>query len=377
MAGRRLRIAFCLDNLDVGGTETNAVRTAERLDRSRFDAILCTLHADGPLKARFVAAGIPVHPFQINGLVSRSALREARRLAALLRTERIDIVHAHDRYTNVFAAWPARMAGARLITSKRWGTSTRAHAVLNRIAWRRSDAVLANSAAVARDLMANDGVRSDRIVTIPNFLDDADFLPMPDAERTALRAALGLGADALVVGSVANLRAIKDQASLVRAVALLAPTWPSLRLVLVGEGDMRGPLTTLATELGIANRVTLAGARPDGRRLHALFDVSVLCSLSEGFPNAVIEAMAARRAVVGTNVGGIPDAVRPGETGLLVPPANPGALSEAIGRLLADASLRTTMASAGQAVARHDFGVTAVMDSLQSLYLRLAASGIG
>ncbi len=373
MTAERIRIAYCLDNLDVGGTETNAVRTAERLDRGRFDAILCTLHPDGPLKARFIAAGIPVHPFRINGLVSFSAFREGRRFAQLLRDHRIDIVHAHDRYTNVFAVGPARSAGAALITSKRWGTSTRAHALLNRYAWRRSDAVLGNSAAVARDLAEHDGVPPDRIVTIPNFLDDADFEPMPDAERASLRQALGVARDALVVGSVSNLRAVKDQASLVRAVARLAPDWPALRLVLVGEGDQRGPLTALAAELGIADRLVLAGARADGRRLQALFDVSVLCSRSEGFPNAVIEAMAAARAVVGTRVGGIPDAVIEGETGLLVAVGDPAALARAIGSLLANPDLRERFAAAGQSRARRDFAAAAVMAQLQGNYERLFA----
>lgn len=371
MPAARIRIAYCLDNLDVGGTEMNAVRTAERLDRERFDAILCTLHADGPLKSRFIAAGIPVHPFQISGLVSVSAFREGRRLTQLLRAERIDIVHAHDRYTNVFAVGPARAAGAALLTSKRWGTSTRAHELLNRYAWRRSDAVLGNSAAVARDLAVNDGVPADRIVTIPNFLDAADFEPMPDAERASLRQALGLTHDALVVGSVSNLRAVKDQASLVRAIARLAPEWQNLRLVLVGEGDQRGPLTALAADLGIADRVVLAGARADGRRLQALFDVSVLCSRSEGFPNAVIEAMAAARAVVGTNVGGIPDAVTDGENGLLVPVGDPVALARAIGSLLADPDLRGTMAAAGRARARRDFAAASVMAQLEGIYQRL------
>ena len=374
MSSRKIRVAFCLDNLDVGGTETNAVRVAERLDKSRFDALLCCLRAEGPLRARFEAAGVPVHAFRLRGLVSVSAFTEGRRLAHLLRDEGISIVHAHDRYSNVFAAPWAAGAGAALITSKRWGASTRAHAVLNRLAWGRSDRVLANSAAVARSLVVEDRIAPERIVTISNFLDDEDFVSPSSDERAAGRLALGVPADALVVGIVANLRPIKDQATLVRAVAQLVPAHPALRLVLVGEGESRAPLIALARELDIADRVVLAGARADGRRLHALFDVSVLCSRSEGFPNAVIEAMAAGRPVVGTNVGGIPDAVIAGETGLLVPVGDVAALAQAIGSLLADPARRAGMGAAGRTLARAQFAAAAVLGSLHSLYEELAAT---
>ncbi|MBI2797603.1 MAG: glycosyltransferase [Gemmatimonadetes bacterium] len=374
MSSRKIRIAFCLDNLEVGGTETNAVRTAERLDKSRFDALLCSLRPSGPLRARFEAAGVPVHPFHLRGLVSVSALTEGRRLAQLLRHEGISIVHAHDRYSNVFAAPWAAGAGAALVTSKRWGASTRAHALLNRLAWRRSDRVLANSAAVARSLVSEDNVPAGKVVTIPNFLDDEDFAVPAAAGREAGRKALGIPADALVVGIVANLRPIKDQAILVRAIAQLAPSHPGLVLVMVGEGESRAPLAALAAEVGIADRVVMTGARPDGRRLHALFDVGVLCSRSEGFPNTVIEAMAAGRPVVGTNVGGIPDAIVPGETGLLVPVGDAPALASAIGALLAAPGLRATMGAAGQARARAQYAAASVLGRLHELYERLAAA---
>jgi glycosyltransferase involved in cell wall biosynthesis len=130
-------------------------------------------------------------------------------------------------------------------------------------------------------------------------------------------------------------------------------------------------LAQLARSLGIAGAVHFTGYLSNERNLHRLLEVSVLCSLSEGFPNAVIEAMAAGRPVVATNVGGIPDAVRDGETGVLVPPGNPDALAGAIELLLRDPERRRTLGGAAQRIARREYHVSTVMASLEALYDRL------
>ena len=124
---------------------------------------------------------------------------------------------------------------------------------------------------------------------------------------------------------------------------MIAPRWPNLRLVIVGQGPERDALEALATEVGIGAIVRFAGLRPQVPSFHHLFDVSVLCSVSEGFPNSLVEAMAAERPIVATDVGGVRDAVRDGETGLLVPPRSPTQLAKAIECLLGDPSLRQAM----------------------------------
>jgi glycosyltransferase involved in cell wall biosynthesis len=152
---------------------------------------------------------------------------------------------------------------------------------------------------------------------------------------------------------------------------MLAPRWPKLRLVIVGQGPERDALEALATELGIGAVVRFAGLRPQVPSFHYLFDVSVLCSVSEGFPNSLVEAMAAERPIVATDVGGVRDAVRDGETGLLVPPGSPTQLAEAIESLLGDPSLRQAMGKAGSRIARERFHARVVIASLQDLYDRL------
>ncbi len=240
------------------------------------------------------------------------------------------------------------------------------------MAYRSATRVLANSPAVA-GLLRDEGVGGERIDVVPNFVDDELFeLSAVDA-RQALLGEIGAPSESLIVGIVANLRPVKDHVTLVRAVASLASRWPELRLVCAGTGPTASVIRETADAHGVADRVHLLGARDGAARLHAAFDISVLCSLHEGFPNSVIEAMAAGRPVVGTRIGGIPDAVLDEHTGLLVAPGDATALAAALERLLTDAALRRRMGAAGRARAREVHAASAVIPRVEALY----ASAVG
>ena len=366
---RRIRVVFCLDSLGVGGTEMNAVKVAERLDRNRFDLSVACFRGDGALRPRFDAAGIPVRVFPVRSLYGASAVREGWAFARFLRREHVDVVHAHDRYANVFAAPWARLAGTpALITSKRWNSISRVHSAGNRLAFALSHRVLGNSSRVGQSLVETEGVPQRRVVVIPNFVDDDAFLRPSDVWLAERRAQLDLAAGTPVVGIVANLRAIKDHATLLRAIARVREEIPSVVLVLMGSGDQLGPLQALAAELGIAGAVRFGGAWPNLPNPHFLFDVSVLSSLSEGFPNTLVEAMAAGRPVVSTLVGGVPDAVEDGVNGRLVPARDAEAMSAVLKVLLRDAETRRSMGAEGLSIARSRFAAASVMPLVERLY---------
>lgn len=369
---RKLRVVHCLDGLAVGGTELNAVRTLELLDRSRFDLTLVTMAAGGPLRERVERAGVPIHAFPVPNLYGRSAMRQAARLVRLFRRLRPDVVHCHDCYTNIFAAACARAAGVPLvITSRRWWTALPrpVYAIGNRLAYRHlSHRVLANSEAVARLVRDTEGVDAGRVATVPNFLEDEAFEVMPETARRRLLDDLGVPVGAFVVGCVAKLRAEKDLGSVIRALVALRPRVPDAHLVLVGDGPMEGELRALAASLGAADRVHFAGYRPNRPNPHALFDVSVLASLHEGFPNTIIEAMAVGRPVVATNVGGVPDVVQDGVTGTLVPPAAPERLADALAELAADPGRRRSLGDAGRSHVSARYRADAVLARLEALY---------
>src|SRR5258705_8281973 len=199
---------------------------------------------------------------------------------------------------------------------------------------------------------------------------------MAEDSRARLLDEIGVPRGAFVVGIVARLSPVKDHASLVRAIAELQPAIPALHCVLVGEGPERGHIQSLASELGIADRIHLAGERPQLPNLHGLFDVSVLCSTTEAFPNSVLEAMAASRPVIATDVGGTPDAVREGTTGLLVPPSDPSRLAGAIRRLYDEPALRDKLGKAGCAAARSGYSASAVIGLVEALYTELAGPAV-
>jgi glycosyltransferase involved in cell wall biosynthesis len=371
---RRIRIAYCIDNMGIGGTEVNALRTVERLDRSRFDVSVICLQEGGPLATRYAAAGVRVLPFPIANLYGWRTARQGVRLARLLSASGIQIVHSHDMYNNVFATVCARAARTPVIVaSRRWWRSLPAqrYRLANTLAFRLADCVVANSPSVAWSLATEDGVRPERIAVVPNFVDESAFAPLSSEKRAAMLDVLGVPDHALVVGIVANLSPVKDHATLLRAAALLTPRWPWLRVVLVGDGECRAALEALTHTLGLGGRVHFAGLRPNTPNPHQLFDVSVLCSLSEGFPNSIVEAMAAARPVVATDVGGVADAVSDGQTGLLVPPSNPERLAAAIEELLVDPARRRTMGLAGRDHARTRYHADTVVPSLEALYDRL------
>lgn len=370
---RRLRIAFGIDNMNVGGTELNAVRLAERLDRDRFELRVVCLQTDGPLVARYEAAGVPVDRFRISSLYAPATVRQGMRLAAHLRRHRIDIFHAHDIYSNIFGGPWARLAGAKVIASRRWweGFPGLHWRVATRASYHLAHVTVANSPGVAELVHRREGLPFSRIAVVPNFLDEAAFAPPAAPLHAALRRELGLG-DGPVVGIVANLLPIKDHATLLRAAARIHPAFPGLRVVLVGDGECRGPLERLAAELGIRDAVVFAGRRPNEPSLHHLFDVSVLCSASEGLPNTVLEAMAAGRPVVATRVGAVPDAVLHGQTGLLVPPGDADALAGALAELLADPDRARRMGAAALTRARNEYSEQRALAALERLYDRLA-----
>ena len=361
--------------MSVGGTELNALRTAERLDRKRFRVTVITLRGEGPLARRYEELGIPIIRFPIYSTFGPATIRQAMRLARFLRTEQVSVLHSHDQYSNFFSVLAARAAGVpAIIASKRWLHWPTRYRVTNGIGFRVASRVLANSRGVAASLERDDRVSRDSIVVVPNFVDEAAFEPPDDETLQRWHRELNLTETDLIVGIVASLTDIKDHATLLDVVAIAAPRWPHLRLVIVGSGPLLDALRDKANALGIADRVRFAGLRPAIPSFHFLFDVSVLCSRSEGFPNSLVEAMAAGRPIAATSVGGVLDAVRDGENGLLVPPGDSGALASAIEQLLSDPARRRRMGEVGMRRARAEFHASAVIGALESLYDELLAA---
>lgn len=155
---------------------------------------------------------------------------------------------------------------------------------------------------------------------------------------------------------------------LVRAFAAVRASCPAIRLLLVGDGPSRASIEALVREQAVTESVVFAGARMDGLNYHQLFDVSVLTSRSEGFPNSLVEAMAAARPVVATAVGGNLDAVQDGHTGRLVPAGDVGALATVLQEMVQSPELRRRLGTNGLARAQAEYRADRVIASLESMY---------
>ena len=369
---RRIRVAFCLDSFAIGGTELNAVRTAEALDPDRIELSIFHMQTHGPLRSRYERLDVSMTHVPIPNLCSPRTAVQGMRFARLLRRRNIDVVHSHDIYCNIFAVpWARVLSRCFIIASRRWWYEVpRPELVmLNRWSSLLAHRVLANSSGVAELLAREEGVPRKKIVEIPNFLAESAFELADEVVRVAKRRAWGLPDGAFAVGIVARLSPVKNHALLLKAVAQLDTRF---HLIVIGDGPSRNQLEELARKLRIEARVHFVGEVVSPDNLHQFLDISVLCSLSEGFPNSLIEAMAAARPVIATPVGGVTDAVTHGVTGILVPVDDPAPLVDALRMLEADSLLRTRLGEAGREAARMKFRREIVIEKLSALYETLA-----
>jgi glycosyltransferase involved in cell wall biosynthesis len=307
------------------------------------------------------------------GFVPRTEmdLSAAWRLSRLIRRENPAVVHAHDPHGVAVAAL-ARSVDPRgpqpaLVASRRVDFPIRDNA-FSRWKYRQVTAFLCASEAI-RQLLLQDGVEPERALTVHEGIDLAHVDAAPHGN---VHQDYWLPHGAPIVGNIAALVPHKGQHDLVEAVTHVLPAVPDARFVILGEGELRAALERRVKELHLQKHVLLPGFRPDVLSLLKGFDVFVMSSVSEGLGTSLLDAMACRKAVVATRVGGIPEVVEDGRTGLLVPPRSPRELGAAILRLLRDAPLRAQLAEAGRARVEAHFTAERMVAQTLAVYGALA-----
>jgi L-malate glycosyltransferase len=384
-SGLRLpRVLHLLNNFDSGGTERQAVELLKRLDHDRFTVRVAALHNTGPLFREIAARFPPVPEFPLNSFYNANAFRQTLRLRSLLRCERIDILHAHDFYAGWLGIMAAQFTGTRVIASQRHLrlSDRRIHAwgehLINRLARR----VLVNSRAIRDQLLRENRTPAGKIVVIRNGVRlPTEFpggLPCcndPRAAHDHLCDELGLSCESLLVGSVANLRAVKGHHFLLEAAARVIRQNNRAHFLLVGDGPLRDELQLQATRLGITQHLHLLGQRADAAQLNVAFDLAVLASLHEGMPNTVMEAMCAGTPVIATAVGGAVELITDGETGWLVPPADAEALAQRITAVLSGKSTGAQVAANGRRFVMANFSMQRMVEAVEQLYDELMREG--
>jgi glycosyltransferase involved in cell wall biosynthesis len=348
----RPTIGQVLHTLGVGGAEVLAARLARQLGGAYRFIFFC-LDALGTLGDELRADGFPVRVLgRRPGLDGRCAWH----LGSLLRRERIDLLHAHQ-YTPFFYALTSRfLYRTPPVLFTEHGRHApdyprRKRILANRLLLRRRDRVVGVGEAVRRALIDNEGIPPARVEVIYNGIDLAPFQGGRDG-RESVRREFGCGPNDFAIIQVARLDYLKDHATALRTFAEILSHRPDARLILVGEGPERTPIEVAIRRLGLGAHVRLLGLRKDVARLLFAADLFLLTSISEGIPLTVIEAMAAGLPVVSTRVGGVPEVVEEGRTGLLAPSGDAAALAGQVVRLAGDAALRQRMGHFGRDRAR-------------------------
>ena len=383
-----VRILRIITRLNVGGPALHVSILTAGLDPARFETLLVAGRV-GPAEGNMLQLGrtpAAVTPVVVPSL-GRSIglfrdLQAFWSVARLARAYRPAIVHTHLAKAGFIGRIAAKLCGARVVVHTYHGTvfhgyfgrrESSLYLRIERLLARLTTRLVAVTDSQRDDLVRLGVAPAAKIAVVPLGLKLAPLRAAVDP--VVSRAAFGIDPADAVVGTVARLVAIKDLGTFLRGIALLAARRPDLTALIVGDGEERTALERLARDLGIAGRCRFAGWRADLPQVYGAMDVMALTSLNEGSPVSLIEAMAAGLPVVATDVGGVPDVVADGQTGFLVPPRDPGALADTLGRCLALPDRGRGMGAAGRerAFARHDAG--RLITDMEELYSSLLDAG--
>jgi glycosyltransferase involved in cell wall biosynthesis len=356
-----------IDELCTGGTETQLVALIRNLNRDRVRPYLCLLKGESKRSRALEPGDCPVLRLGVRSLHHPATVAKAVRLARFFRRQRIDVLQVYFPDSSYLGVPVARLAGVRHVVRTRnnlgyWMTPL--HRWLGWLCNRWADLTVANCEACRRAVVAGEGAPPGRVRILENGVDLSRF-PWPP------RPLLNGQTPGPRVGVVANLRPVKDLDVFVRAAAEVSARHPGATFHVAGEGDQRPDLERLAAELGLAGRFFLPGSVKDVPAFLAGLDVAVLCSRSEGMSNAVLEYMAAGKAVVATTVGANTQLIEDGVHGLLVPPGNGKQLAVAISRLLADGKLATRLGAAARARVEERYSREAMVRRFEDFFEEL------
>lgn len=374
---KTINVLYFITELNIGGAEKVLAHMLAHLDRSRFiPTVACLYGGDSPIADEIRALDIPVIDL---GMTAKWRWDAFWRLYRLLRRERPTILHTSLFHANIPGRALGRLAGVPIIVTWRQNINIggELREFLNRWTARLDDSVVAVCESARQAEIKHTRVSPDKVIIIYNAINTTAFSATNPQAVAQIRHTFSISEDTLLVGAVGRLHPQKGLSDLLVAIAQVRAQVSPIRLLLVGDGELRSELEAQARLLGLSDIVTFAGIRMDVPEILAALYVFAFPSLWEGLPLAVLEAMAAGLPVVATRVGGIPEVVEDGVTGLLVPPRAPEALAEAIIALLQDRERAGAMGQAGRARVERYFSVERMVQETEALYEELIREKMG
>lgn len=386
---RPLRIARVITRLGVGGAALHVALLTRYLDAPEFETRLLagpTNEVEGNMLALRGDTHISPHivPSLRRDASPARDLRALRDLVRRFRRFRPDLVDTHLSKAGILGRLAARMAGVPAITHTFhinifsgyiWNPVEReVYRRLEMAAAHWSDRLICLSDELGEELLRCGIGDRAKFRTISLGVDLAPFEPTAEkvsVARRELRRELGLGTDALLIGHISRLAPVKSVKTFVQAAALLREKRPDVTFLVIGEGETRGRLETLARELHLGDRVRFLGMRADIARLNLGLDAVALTSLQEGTPISIIESLAAARPIVANDVGGVSYLIRHQETGLLTPPDDAAAVAAALERILREPEAAAHWGRNGHDRMQREFDVSRLITDHRALYLEV------
>lgn len=358
-----MNVMEIVSNTGTNGAVIHCLNLSRKLaERGHQVTVVC--HSDAWIMQQIGRAD---HIDVVTSDLHRWPLDELRRMAAIVRERQIDVVHTHmsrAHFFGVLMRWFAWVPSVATAQSR--------HIQLH---WMFNDQVIAVSDATRHYHQYHNLVRRKRISTIPNFVDFPRLLREPKATRQRIREELDVVPSTPLIGLVGNVCARKGALYLAQALPKILAAVPDARIVSVGGHDQPDYVAQVQAEadrIGAGKCILWMGHRDDSRDIMTAFDLLVLPSLEESLPLSLLEAMMARLPLVATTVGGIPECIIDGETGFLVPPADPDALADAIIPLMRDPLMRRRFGEAGYKLACRNFSPEGNLEAIEAVFAKVA-----
>ena len=376
-----LKGKILIDVLDImGGAERNLLQLRKELELRGHTVTICALKCGG-LSRSMQLEGLRVIELDLTRIYDFKALRSVLKLTKLIKKKAISLLMSYHESSDFLSLFVGLLTRIPVLSNRRdMGFKLkRKHIWAYRVANLCFERIIANSTAVKRVIVEMQWATPSKVLVIPNGVGG---LSVP-AEIYRIPEIVKGEEGCLYVCCLANIRPIKGQEYLIEAASLVSKRFPLVRFLLVGREDTDAAYSTTLREkvkkLGLEKKVHFVGALPHDQvqSFLSFMDISVLPSLSEGMSNTLLESMAAGKPVVATAVGGNPEVLANGRAGLLVPPADPEALADAINRLLNSPDIRREMGRSGRLRVESEYGVSKMVDRYERLFMEIHKSRWG
>jgi len=361
-----MKILLVTTHLNIGGIASYVVSLAKGLSQGGHKVFVASSGGDftrNPAGGNVIHVGIPI---STKSELSPKVLFSAVKLLMLAKRESIELIHAHTRVTQVLACLVSGLAGIPCVSTCHGFFKTR---IGRRLFGAWGNKVIAISDPVREHLVNDFKVQKEKIELVYNGIDFARFRDYPSREKDAIKREFNL-AEGPVVGIIARLSSVKGHKFLIEAMGDVIKKIPAAQLLIIGDGPMKDDMISLAEAEGIRKNTYFVESVFDTARPLSVMDVFVLPSLQEGLGLSIIEALAMRRAVVASDVGGVYTIIKDHSTGLLVPPRDSKALAGAILRLLKDGDLRERLGREGRKLVEEKFSLDLMVKQVEAVYCK-------